>query len=212
VERIVAGLERRSRLLRPKEKRLVAFHEMGHALVALSQDDGDTVHKVSIIPHGIAALGYTIQRPSEDRYLATRRELERRIAVLMGGRAAECLVFDEVSTGAADDLAKATDLARDMVMRHGMDTSVGPVTIEPAASPMLDIAPAMVPVRSMVSEDVQRRIDGAIRGIVAAGLEQARAVLQQHRALLERGAQELMQKETLDEEAIRGYRTAMRAQ
>jgi cell division protease FtsH len=211
VERIVAGLERRSRLLGPKEKRRVAFHEMGHALVALSHDDGDTVHKVSIIPRGIAALGYTIQRPSEDRYLATRNELERRIAVLMAGRAAERLVFDEVSTGAADDLAKATDLARDMVMRHGMDESVGPVTIEPPASPMLDIAPAMAPLRSVVSEDVQQRVDGAIRALVSAGLERARAVLQQHRALLERGAEELMQKETLDEEAIRGYRSALRA-
>ncbi|HET7527147.1 MAG TPA: AAA family ATPase, partial [Burkholderiaceae bacterium] len=210
VERIVAGLERRSRLLGEKERRIVAYHEMGHALVALSQPGGDAVHKISIIPRGIGALGYTIQRPSEDRYLATRGELQRRITVLLGGRAAEILVFDELSTGAADDLAKATDIARDMVMRHGMDPGVGPVSIEPPASPLLDIAPALGPQRTAVSEALQQRIDDAIRAIVSAGLEQARALLQQHRQLLERGAQELLQKETLDEDAIRGYEQAMR--
>jgi len=211
VERIVAGLERRSRLLGEKERRRVAYHEMGHALVALSQQDGGVVHKVSIIPRGIGALGYTIQRPSEDRYLATRGELERRIAVLLAGRAAEGLVFDEVSTGAADDLAKATDIARDMVVRHGMDPGVGPVAIEPPGSPLLDTAPAFGPQRPPVSEALQQRIDDAIRSIVLAALGQAHAVLQQHRDLLERGAQELLQKETLDEEAIRGYAQAMRA-
>jgi len=168
------------------------------------------VHKVSIIPHGIGALGFTIQRPGEDRYLSTRSELERRVAVLMGGRAAEMLAFNEVSTGAADDLAKATDIAREMVVRHGMDASVGPVAVEPLAPPLLEMAPVMGPSRSAVSEDMQRRIDGAIRGIVSAGLEQARAVLQQYRTLLEQGARELLQKETLDEESIRRYRKALR--
>jgi cell division protease FtsH len=211
VERIVAGLERRSRLLGEKERRRVAYHEMGHALVALAQEDGDPVHKVSIIPHGIGALGYTIQRPSEDRYLATRGELQRRIAVLLGGRAAETVVFDEVSTGAADDLAKATDIAREMVVRHGMDAAVGPVAIEAPSSSLLDVAPAIGPARLAVSEALQQRVDDAILNIVSAGLEQARAVLQQHRALLERGAQELLEKETLDEEAIKGYAQAMRA-
>ncbi|MFI4932513.1 MAG: ATP-dependent zinc metalloprotease FtsH [Burkholderiales bacterium] len=210
VERIVAGLERRSRLLGEKERRLVAYHEMGHALVALSQRGGDAVHKISIIPRGIGALGYTIQRPSEDRYLATRGELQRRIAVLLGGRAAEMLVFDEASTGAADDLAKATDIARDMVMRHGMDAGVGPVTIEPPTAALLDVAPALGPPRAAVSEAMQQRIDNAIHDIVTSGLEQARGILQQHRDLLERGALELLQKETLDEDAIRGYEQAMR--
>jgi cell division protease FtsH len=211
VERIVAGLERRSRLLGAKERRRVAYHEMGHALVALSQEGGDAVHKVSIIPRGIGALGYTIQRPSEDRYLSTRGDLERRIAVLLGGRAAEVLVFDEASTGAADDLAKATDIAREMVMRHGMDEAVGPVVIELPASPMLDLAPPLGSARLAVSEAMQQRIDNAVRTIMSAGLEQASAVLQQHRALLERGALELLDKETLDEEAIRGYHEAMAA-
>jgi cell division protease FtsH len=205
----VAGLERRSRLLGDKERRRVAYHEMGHALVALSLPDGDAVHKVSIIPRGIGALGYTIQRPSEDRYLATRGELERRIAVLLGGRAAETLVFNELSTGAADDLAKATDIARDMVVRHGMDAAVGPVAIESPASVLLEVAPAMAPPRPPVSDALQKRIDDAIHGILSTALGQARDVLERHRELLERGAQELLQKETLDEDAIQGYVRAM---
>jgi cell division protease FtsH len=210
VERIVAGLERRSRLLGDKERRWVAYHEMGHALVALSWPDGDAVHKVSIIPRGIGALGYTIQRPSEDRYLATRGELERRIAVLLGGRAAEALVFDELSTGAADDLAKATDIARDMVMRHGMDAGVGPIAVEPPSPALLDVVPSIGPPRPAVSEALQQRIDEAIRTIATAGLEHARSVLLRHRDLLERGAEELLRNETLDEEAIKDYAQVMR--
>jgi cell division protease FtsH len=209
VERIVAGLERRSRLMGPKERRRVAFHEMGHALVALAQEDADPVHKVSIIPRGIGALGYTIQRPSEDRYLSTRSDLQRRVAVLLGGRAAEALVFDEVSTGAADDLAKATDIAREMVMRHGMDESVGPQVTEAPPAQMLELAPTLAHARTVVSEAMQQRIDAGIGAILSTAQAQARAVLQQHRELLERGAQELLDKETLDEDAIRGYKAAM---
>jgi cell division protease FtsH len=130
VERIVAGLEKRSRVMSPFERRVIAFHEMGHALVALSIPGSDPVHKVSIIPRGIGALGYTIQRPTDERYLMTREELENKIAVLLGGRAAEKLVFDEVSTGAADDLAKATEIARSMVARYGMDETLGYVTYD----------------------------------------------------------------------------------
>src|SRR5690606_32709741 len=125
VERIVAGLEKKNRLLNPMERRTVAHHEMGHALVALELQPGEKVHKVSIIPRGIGALGYTIQRPTEDRFLMTRRELEDKMAVLLGGRAAESIVFGEVSTGAADDLARVTDIARSMVMRFGMDAGLG---------------------------------------------------------------------------------------
>jgi cell division protease FtsH len=121
IERIIAGLEKRNRLLNPKEREVVAHHELGHALVSLALPGTDVVQKVSIIPRGIGSLGYTIQRPTEDRYLMTREELENRMAVLLGGRAAERLIFDELSTGAADDLAKATDIARNMVTRFGMD-------------------------------------------------------------------------------------------
>jgi cell division protease FtsH len=115
-------------VLNPREREVVAYHEMGHALVALALPGTDPVHKVSIIPRGIGALGYTIQRPTEDRFLMTREELEHKMAVLLGGRAAEKLVFGQLSTGAADDLAKVTDIARDMVMRYGMDEALRTLT------------------------------------------------------------------------------------
>ena len=127
IERIVAGLEKKSRVLIPKERRIVAYHEMGHALVALAIPGTDPVQKVSIIPRGIGALGYTMQRPVDDRFLMSRQELEDKMTVLLGGRAAEMILGDDVSTGAADDLAKATDIARGIVMRFGMDETLGPV-------------------------------------------------------------------------------------
>lgn len=203
VERIVAGLERRNRILNPRERETVAFHEMGHTLVALAQRGADPVHKVSIIPRGIGALGYTIQRPTEDRYLMTRPELDQKIAVLLGGRAAEKLVFEVLSTGAADDIAKATDMARDMVTRFGMDEDLGYVAFEPKRQQMLDLPVGVVPQGSPVSEHTQRCIDDAIRHIVMAGFEHASAILSLNRDVLERGARALLEKETLDEAAIR---------
>jgi cell division protease FtsH len=199
VERIVAGLEKKNRLLIPKEREAVAYHEMGHALVALTLPGTDTVHKVSIIPRGIGALGYTIQRPTEDRYLMTRHELEAKIAVLLAGRAAEKLVFDELSTGAADDLAKATDIAREMVTRYGMDEALGPVAFDTQRAQFLDLPAGIAPPRNPVSEDTQRRIDGAVHGIVVAGFERATRILAANRAALERGARALLAKETLVE-------------
>jgi cell division protease FtsH len=139
IERIVAGLEKKNRLLNPQERERVAYHEMGHALTALALPGADPVHKVSIIPRGIGALGYTIQRPTEDRFLLTRAELEVRIAVLLGGRAAEKLIFGDLSTGAADDLAKATDIARDMITRYGMDEALGYVAWEAQPPRFLDL-------------------------------------------------------------------------
>ena len=174
---------------------------LGHALVALAQPGTDPVHKVSIIPRGVGALGYTLQRPTEDRYLMTRHELERKIAVLLGGRAAEKLVFGELSTGAADDLAKATDIARDMVTRYGMDEGLGYIAYETARAPMLDGLPT-APHEHGVSEDTRRRIDEAIRGIVMAGFERATAILVAHRAVLDRSARALLERETLDEAAL----------
>jgi cell division protease FtsH len=204
VERIVAGLERRNRVLNPKEREAVAFHEMGHALVALAQPGTDPVHKVSIIPRGIGALGYTIQRPTEDRYLMTRPELEQKIAVLLGGRAAEKLVFEVLSTGAADDLAKATDIARDMVTRYGMDEALGYVAFEPQRQQMLDLPAGLLPHQSQAAQATLQRIDDAIRGIVMGGFERATAILAANREVLERGARALLAQETLDEAAIRG--------
>ena len=203
VERIVAGLERRSRVLNAREREAVAFHEMGHALVALAQPGTDPVHKVSIIPRGIGALGYTIQRPTEDHYLLTRPDLEKKIAVLLGGRAAEKLVFGLLSTGAADDLVKATDIARDMVTRYGMDEDLGYVVFDLQRSPMLDLPEGVLPRSMSMSQETQRHIDEAIRAIVMAGFEQASQILQTNRDLLERGARALLEKETLDETAIR---------
>ena len=211
VERIVAGLERRSRVLNPQERRAVAFHEMGHALVALAQPGSDPVHKVSIIPRGIGALGYTIQRPTEDRYLMTRAELERKIAVLLGGRAAEMLVLGELSTGAADDLARATDIAREMVTRYGMDEGLGHVAYEPprSATPELALLGGSPP--RMLSEETMRRIDAAVAGLVAAGFATATDLLTQHRPVLEQGAARLLDHETLAEDDLRELTAALRA-
>ncbi|NWG32249.1 MAG: ATP-dependent zinc metalloprotease FtsH [Rhodocyclaceae bacterium] len=201
VERIVAGLEKKSRVLNEQERRTVAYHEMGHALVALALPGTDPVHKVSIIPRGIGALGYTIQRPTEDRYLMTREELENKIAVLLGGRAAEKLVFGRLSTGAADDLAKATDIARDMITRYGMDEELGYIAYEAQRPRFLDV-PEMVSGGCRVSEATQGRIDLAVRGIVMGVFERAYRILEGNRAILERCANELLARETLDEAAI----------
>ncbi len=201
IERIVAGLEKKNRLLNPHEKRVVAFHEMGHALVSMSLPGSDPVHKVSIIPRGIGALGYTIQRPTEDRYLMTRRELNNKISVLLGGRAAEKLVFDHLSTGAADDMAKATDIARTMVTRYGMDDDLGYVTYE-AEKPSLLGQPMAGAISRQFSDQTAQKIDTAVREIIKAGFERAYRLLDDNRAILERCAEELLNQETLDEEAI----------
>ncbi|HEX4854033.1 ATP-dependent zinc metalloprotease FtsH, partial [Arenimonas sp.] len=201
IERIVAGLEKKNRVLNPREREVVAYHEMGHALVALSLPGTDPVHKVSIIPRGIGALGYTIQRPTEDRFLMTREELEHKIMVLLGGRAAEKLVFGHLSTGAADDLAKVTDIARDMVTRYGMVEELGYVAYESPRQGFLDV-PGYAQGGCRTSPDTQQRIDEAVRGIVMDAFARATALLQQRRESLERGARELLAKETLDEAAL----------
>jgi cell division protease FtsH len=202
IERIVAGLEKKNRLLNPKEREVVAFHEMGHAFVAQSLPGTDPVHKVSIIPRGIGALGYTIQRPTEDRYLMTRAELENKMAVLLGGRAAEQLVFEHLSTGAADDLAKVTDIARAMVMRYGMHAKLGHVAYEAERPAFLQV-PGMPPATRDYSEDTAREIDNAVRELVQAAFEKALAILRAQRETLDRGARELLVKETLGEEDLR---------
>src|SRR5262252_394319 len=201
IERIVAGLEKRNRLLNPLERRVVAYHELGHVIVALALPGTETVHKVSIIPHGIGALGYTIQRPIEDRYLMTRGELEHKMAGLLGGRAAEHLVFREISTGAADDLAKATDIARAMVLRYGMSEALGNVAYDRDRSPFLQPNyPA--PQERNYSDDTAHAVDAAIRQFVDQAFEQATAILRRNRALLDRTAAALLETETLGEAEI----------
>ncbi|MDE2119254.1 MAG: ATP-dependent zinc metalloprotease FtsH, partial [Betaproteobacteria bacterium] len=200
IERIVAGLEKRNRLLNPHEREIVAHHEMGHALVALSLPGSEVVHKVSIIPRGIGALGYTIQRPTEDRYLMTRDELLDKMAVLMGGRAAESLVFGALSTGAADDLAKVTDIARSMATRYAMVDGLGQVALEDAPQNLLGTP---VPPQRNYSEQTAREIDCAVRDLVGAAFERASSILQRRRATLEQGAALLLQQETLVENELR---------
>ena len=202
IERIVAGLEKKNRVLNPKERETVAYHEMGHALVALALPGTDPVHKISIIPRGIGALGYTLQRPTEDRFLMTRADLEHKIAVLLGGRAAEKLVFGELSTGAADDLARATDIARDMITRFGMDEGLGYIAFEAQRPRFLD-TPELAQGGCRVAESTQARIDQAIRDIVMGVFERAYRILDINRAVLERCARELLARETLDESDIR---------
>ncbi len=184
IERMVAGLEKRNRLLNPLERRVVAYHELGHALVALALPGTETVHKVSIIPRGVGALGYTIQRPIEDRYLMTRAELENKMAGLLGGRAAEQMVFREISTGAADDLARVTDIARAMVLRYGMSEALGNVVYDRDRSPFLQPnLPA--PQERIYSEETAEAVDSAVRKLVDGAFQKASAILQQNRALLD---------------------------
>ena len=197
VERIVAGLEKKSRILNPMERRTVAHHEMGHALVAMALPGADPVHKVSIIPRGIGALGYTMQRPIEDRFLMTRGELENKMAVLLGGRAAEQLVFGQVSTGAADDLARVSDIARSMVARYGMHASLPNLSLEQEPSPLMPV-PGFTAARSY-SEHTSQAIDDAVMEIVAAAFARALALLTRNREVLERAAALLLERETLAE-------------
>jgi cell division protease FtsH len=197
-------------VLNPREREVVAFHEMGHALVALSLPGADPVHKVSIIPRGIGALGYTIQRPTEDRFLMTRQELEHKIMVLLGGRAAEKLVFDQLSTGAADDLAKVTDIARDMVTRYGMVEELGYIAFEPQQPRFLDV-PGYSSGGCAVAPATQERIDQAVHDIVMGAFARTFELLDRHRELLERGARELLKRETLDEAALRELAAGLRA-
>jgi cell division protease FtsH len=203
IERIVAGLEKKNRLLNPQERKVVAYHEMGHALVALAISKTEAVHKVSIIPRGVGALGYTIQRPTEDRYLMTRDELENKIAVLLGGRAAEKLVFDQLSTGAADDLAKVTDIARNMVVRYGMDESLGYVVYEPERPTFLGNVPGALPSERQFSEATAEAIDAAVKKIVHSVFDRATAILAANRDVLERCVAALLEKETLNEDELR---------
>jgi cell division protease FtsH len=200
VERIVAGLEKRNRLLNPKEREIVAYHEMGHALVALSLPGVDPVHKVSIIPRGVGALGYTIQRPIEDRFLMTKEELENKMAVLLGGRAAELIVFGHLSTGAADDLRRVTDIARSMVTRYGMSEKLGSVAYERDPGNFLASADRPYPVRERdYAEETAAAVDREVKEIIDRILERTLGLLTTRRPILDRAAKKLLQKETLEQ-------------
>jgi len=206
IERIVAGVEKKSRVLSKEERRRVAYHEMGHALVAASLPGVDPVHKVSIIPRGVGALGYTMQRPTEDRFLLAASELKNRIAVLMGGRAAEQLIFGgDVSTGAADDLQRATEIAMEMVTRYGMDQKVGQRTY---TSRPQNFLPGVQDKVVSAAEATEREIDLAVRDLIEAGDASARSILERRRADLDEGAALLIARETLTSEEFAPLRPA----
>jgi cell division protease FtsH len=212
IERIIAGLEKRNRLLNPHEREVVAHHEMGHALVALALPKTDPVHKISIIPRGIGSLGYTIQRPIEDRFLMTQAELQSKLCVLLAGRAAESIVFGEISTGAADDIKKATDIARSIVTRYGMEPALGNVAYESDTSPYLQpVVPGYQEAQMPYSEDTAGKIDDAVRRITDKAFADASTLLLDHRDVLIEGARLLLQKETLDKEALAPFAVRMQA-
>lgn len=205
IERIVAGLEKKNRILNEMERRTVAFHEMGHALVALATPGVDPVHKISILQRGVAALGYTLQQPLEDRYLMKTQELKDKIMVLLGGRAAESVMMDDLSTGAADDLVKATDLARSMVARFGLEPKVGQAVYDYQNTPFLGAEGQQFLRRRDYSEETARKIDAAVEGLINDAFEAARAVLIENRSLLEEGAAVLLEWETLEGPALAEY-------
>jgi cell division protease FtsH len=201
VERLLGGLEKKNRLINPAEREAVAYHEMGHALVALSLPGTDPVQKISIIPRGIAALGYTMQVPTEDRFLMRRTELINRVASLLGGRAAEEIIFSDISTGAHNDLSRATDIARSMVMEYGMSEKLGQVYLS-RKSRSLFMETGM-PENREYSEATAELIDREIKSIIDAEYQTALTILRKKEAILIKGAKLLLEKEKIDGEELK---------
>jgi cell division protease FtsH len=207
VERVVAGLEKKNRLINPKEKKIVAYHELGHAIVAMTLPETDPVQKISIIPRGIAALGYTLQVPTEDRFLMRRTELLNRIATLLGGRAAEEIVFDDISTGAHNDLSRATDIARSMVKEYGMSRQLGQVYFSPnKQSPFLN---ANSDSGGDYSEMTAHLIDQEIRQIIDEQYERVLGILRSRRSILDEAAEKLLESEIIEGEELKSLADAV---
>jgi cell division protease FtsH len=200
IDRVIAGLERKSRVMNPREKERVAYHEAGHAVVACSLQGVDPVHRVSIIPRGVAALGYTLQLPTEDRYLMTRSELENRLKVFLGGRVAEEIVFGEVSTGAQNDLERATQIARSMVAEYGMSDRVGPVSYGDSRRGLF--LGTELPMTRPYSEQVAAEIDAEVRRMIDEAYREVKELLLQKREKLENLARRLLQKEVVEREEL----------
>ncbi|CUQ65631.1 ATP-dependent zinc metalloprotease FtsH [Candidatus Nitrospira inopinata] len=196
VERVIAGLEKKNRVLNKMEKERVAYHETGHALVALSVPGADQVQKISIIPRGVAALGYTLQLPTEDRFLMTKSELENKIAVLLGGRIAEELTFGEASTGAQNDLVKATDIAKSMVKAYGMSDKLGTIALERDRQPQF-LQISVGSEKGDYSEQTAREIDCEVRRIVDEQYERVKRLLESKKAALQQGAKLLLEREVI---------------
>ncbi len=208
IERVIAGPEKRNRLLNPRERRIVAFHEMGHAIVAMALPGVDPIKKVSIIPRGMGALGYTMQMPTEDRYLMTRTELLNRMTVLLGGRAAEMVVFKEATTGAADDLQRATEMARAMVTRYGMEPEIGQASFVSERPRYLDLA-GLGPQQAEASDETNAKIDNAIRNLVEQAFDRASAILRRCASVHNESAERLLDKESFGEEDLAPIRSAV---
>lgn len=198
IDRVIAGLEKRNRLVHEKERRIVAFHEAGHAIVAERVPNADPVHKISIIPRGVAALGFTQQVPTDDRYLMQRQELDDRMTVMLAGRAAEEIVFGEVSTGAGNDLERVTDIARRMVTELGMSEEVGPVTLHRRPSNMLQVREPGANDRSEYSEATAQTVDAEVRRLLVAAYDRACDLLRGDRPILDELARLLLEKEVVD--------------
>ncbi|MBI4776429.1 MAG: ATP-dependent metallopeptidase FtsH/Yme1/Tma family protein [Deltaproteobacteria bacterium] len=196
VERIIAGLEKKSRVINKKERNIVAHHEVGHALVALSLPGTEPVQKISIIPRGIAALGYTLQVPTEDRFLMTKSELLNKVAVLLGGRAAETVVFGDVSTGAHNDLAKATDIARSMMKQYGMSRQLGHVYYDKERHGQF-LETGFFAAPNEYSEGTARMIDDEIREVIEEQFKKALDIVEKKRESLDKAAEVLLQKEVI---------------
>jgi cell division protease FtsH len=206
VERVIAGLEKKNRVLNPMEKERVAHHEVGHALVAMSIPGADAVHKISIIPRGIAALGYTMQLPTQDRFLMTKTELENKIAVLLGGRVAEETIYHEVSTGAQDDLLKATDIAKSMVKAYGMSEKLGQVSYDrDRRSAFLPTGPSDS--TGEFSEETAREIDCEVRRIIDQQYSRVSELLRRQQLILREAAAMLVLKETITGEELKAVLT-----
>ncbi|GAB4341154.1 MAG: ATP-dependent zinc metalloprotease FtsH [Desulfobulbaceae bacterium] len=201
VERIVAGLEKKNRLINPREREIVAYHELGHAVVSMSLPGTDPVQKITIVPRGIAALGYTMQVPTEDRFLMSRTELLNKIAVLLGGRAAEQTIFDEISTGAHNDLAKATDIARSMVIEYGMSEALGQVYLK--GEPTAQFLQPGLTERAEYSDETSRLIDREVRRIIDEQYDVALSIIGKQRDTIERAVKVLLDREKISGDELR---------
>ncbi|MEO1592509.1 MAG: ATP-dependent zinc metalloprotease FtsH, partial [Cyanobacteria bacterium J06632_22] len=202
IERVVAGLEKKSRVLNEKEKKIVAYHEVGHALVGAVTASGGQVEKISIVPRGMAALGYTLQLPTEDRFLNSEEELKGQIATLLGGRSAEEVVFGSVTTGASNDLQRATSIAEQMVTTYGMSDILGPLAYDQGQQSMF-LDNGMPNARRSVSEETAKAIDAEVKGIVEAAHDRALAILKVNRDLLEEITQQLLTEEVIEGGVLR---------
>jgi cell division protease FtsH len=200
IERVVAGLEKKTRVMNQQERKTVAYHESGHALVAALTPNGDPVSKISIIPRSRGALGYTMQMPTEDRYLLTQDELLDKIAVMLGGRAAEMVIFGTLSTGASDDILRASELARRMVTEYGMSEQLGSVRY---AGQQLQYLGGAVQENGLISPATRQVIDREVQRIVTEQYERAQTLLLGHRTALESLTQQLLKQETVDGRAVK---------